>query len=91
MEKQITSIIVITLMILACIRWWYITKDVIVRKYILLTGICIIITVVFYLTGVSYDIISLRIISGFVFLGGIYFIIKAMLVEHRVKKKEFHN
>jgi hypothetical protein len=47
MEKQITSIIVITLMILACIRWWYITKDVIVRKYILLTGICIIITVVF--------------------------------------------
>jgi hypothetical protein len=86
MEKQVTSIIVIIVMLLACIRWWYIVKNAKVRKYITLIGTCIIITVVFYIIGVSFDIIALRIIAGFIFLGGIYFLIKAMLEERRAKK-----
>jgi hypothetical protein len=74
-----------------CAWWWFIAKEAATRKYILALGICWLVMGISYSIAKSVDILALRgalgMIGVFVFLGSIYFLIKAALSERKAKKK----
>ena len=86
MDRQIVDIIVVIIMELAAIRWWFITKGATYRKYILLLNLFLPVSIISYIIGSSLDILVLRTIAGFIFLGAMYLVIKAALSEHRARK-----
>jgi hypothetical protein len=70
-----------------CAWWWFIAKEATSRKYILLLGICWLVLGIAYNIGKSFDISALMVMCGFIFLGVIYFFIRAALSEHKARKK----
>ena len=88
MDTLVRDIGITVFAILACARWWHIAKDVASRKYILLCGLCFLVTGISYITGESLDISSLMLVSGIAFLGFIYYLVKAIRSEGRAKKKQ---
>lgn len=91
MDNPFRDIGIIVVILLVCAWWWFITKEAATRKYILLWGICLLVTGIAYNIAKSVDILALRgalgMIGVFAFLGVIYFLIKAALSERKAKKK----
>ena len=74
-----------------CAWWWFTAKEADTKKYILLLGICWLVVGITYNIGKLFDISALIAACGFVFLGSIYFFIKAALSERKAKKKSSHD
>jgi hypothetical protein len=74
-----------------CAWWWFIAKNTASRKYIILLGICWLVASIDHIIGKSFDIPTLRGVLGGVgvlaLLGSICFLIKAILLERKAKKK----
>ena len=86
MEDLVRDISITVLAIILCARWYFIAKNPASRKYILLIGVCFVITGVAYINAKAFDIGPLMGISILAFLGMFYFLIKAIRSEHKAIK-----
>ncbi len=87
MDNLANVIIAMILGTLYFVWWWSIAKEASYRKYLLLIGLCLLITGAAVLIGVSMDLPFLGVIAAVAFVLAIYFFIKAALSAHREKKK----
>lgn len=91
MDNLVRDIVIITIAISACVRWWFIAKEATSRRYILLLGVCVIISVISHIIRDLFNVDPLMAVSILAFLGFIYFFIKALLSERRAKKKSLYD
>ena len=84
-------IAIFSIIVLLSVRWWYITKDNTTKKFILLEGIFFLLTVVFWIIGNIYNVTFLALATPFVFLGAIFFLIKALISERKFHKNSPHS
>ena len=87
MDITFNDIFPAILAVVFCAWWWFITKDTATRKYILLCGVCLLVTGIAYIIAESFDIPPLMLTSVLAFLGFVYFLIRATLSERKAKKK----
>jgi hypothetical protein len=87
MDITFNDIFPAVLAVLFCAWWWFIAKEAASRKYIILLGICWLLTGTAYIIAKSFDIPGLMVIVLLAFPGSIYFLIKAALSERKAKKK----
>jgi hypothetical protein len=74
-----------------CAWWWFIAKEAASKKYIILWGVCFVISCIANIIAGSFNIDALIGVAILTFLGSIYFLIKAALSEHKAKKKSSHD
>ena len=91
MDKDIFVLLLVIFVIIYNIRWWLNSKGYPYRKYILLAGICFIITLTSGWAGMEFDILPLMIIPIFAVFGCFLFYIKAIMAERKFKKTASHD
>ena len=91
MDKDIFIFLLAILIITNNIRWWLNNKGYPYQKYILLAGICWIITLTAGWAGMKFDILPLMIITIFAVFGFFSFCIKAIIAERKFKNKTSHD
>ncbi len=91
MDNLGREIVVLILIVSVSIWWWYTAKRSESRKYILLWGICTILAILSYIILRLWDIMFFAFMGLLALIGIIYFCIKALLSESKVKDDSSHD
>ena len=87
MENWIRDIVIILIITPALIKWWLTTTDGTCKKFIFLTGISFFISVIANVVGNVLNITFLIGFAGLTFIITIYFLIRAIILERKLKHK----
>jgi hypothetical protein len=90
-QIEIINIVVLVVMGVAWVQWWYKSKGTTYRKYVLRLGVCLLIMVISDIVAYSLDIAPIFFITITAVLFAIYYYIKALIAQHRAKKKHQHD
>jgi hypothetical protein len=86
-DNPVRDVVIAILVATTCGWWWFIAKEAASRKYILLWGVCFVISCIANIIAGSFNIDALTGVAILAFLGMIYFLIRAILSERKATKK----
>ena len=91
MYKKLTmGIVFIGIVILVYARWFNSTNNKTLKKYMVINGTLMILSVVAYNAVIIFDLPALSLLAFISFVGAIVFLVKALLSKHRLNKLDNH-
>ena len=90
MDKDTFGIIMVIATLSGSIWWWFQAKGAVYRRQILLAIIWMLIAIFSYITGMSFDIWPLVLLSLIAIFATLFFLTKAAIAEYRTKHSSSH-